>query len=245
MFEQSLLELAARNGRRKWTVAVSSAAQCGFVGLMILMPMLFTEAGPKLMRHMTIGPPPGRSESQPPGPRPRAQVRSEFAAGRLQMPIQIPDQIYTSSVPELAISDPGGVGVSGVPGSPGGGSVWGGTGTLMSHRVEPPPQPRPQPPVVTQRHKVGGDVQAAMAISRPQPLYPQLAKHARIQGVVRLEAIISKAGTIEHLQVLSGHPMLIPSALDAVRQWRYRPTILNGEPVEVVTTIEVHFTLSQ
>ena len=102
--------------------------------------------------------------------------------------------------------------------------------------------PKPRPAV--QQIRVG-TMEPAMVISRPQPLYPQLAKQARIQGVVRLEAIISKNGTIERLQLLSGHPLLVPSALDAVKQWRYRPTILNGEPVEVVTTIEVHFTLSQ
>ena len=110
--------------------------------------------------------------------------------------------------------------------------------------VETPPPPKPQPPSATRRIKVGGDVQSALAISRPQPVYPPLARQARIQGVVRLEAIISKTGAIENLKVVQGHTLLIPAAVDAVKQWRYRPTILNGEPVEVITTIEVHFTLT-
>ena len=86
---------------------------------------------------------------------------------------------------------------------------------------------------------------SAMAISRPNPIYPPLAKQARIQGMVRLEAEISKQGTIESLRVVSGHPLLVQAALDAVKQWRYKPTILNNEPVAVATTIDVNFTLSQ
>jgi periplasmic protein TonB len=96
-----------------------------------------------------------------------------------------------------------------------------------------------------QRIRVGGNVQQANPIKRVQPLYPPLAKQARIQGVVHLTAIISKDGTIQNLQVISGHPLLVPSALAAVKQWVYKPTLLNNEPVEVITQIDVNFTLSQ
>jgi protein TonB len=81
-------------------------------------------------------------------------------------------------------------------------------------------------------------------IRRVQPTYPPLARSARIQGSVVLYALISKAGTMENLHVLSGHPMLAPAALDAVSQWRYRPYILNNEPIEVETQITVNFWLS-
>jgi protein TonB len=81
-------------------------------------------------------------------------------------------------------------------------------------------------------------------IYRPQPVYPPLARSARVQGAVLLQAIISREGTIEHLQVLSGHPMLVQAAINAVRQWRYRPYVLNGEPVEVETQVTVNFVLS-
>ena len=84
-----------------------------------------------------------------------------------------------------------------------------------------------------------------MLIDKPRPVYPPEAKQARIQGLVRLDAIIAKDGTIANLSVESGHPLLVPAALDAVRHWVYKPTLLNGEPVEVVTTIDVNFTLSQ
>jgi protein TonB len=81
-------------------------------------------------------------------------------------------------------------------------------------------------------------------INRVQPSYPPLARQTRISGTVRLHAIISKAGTVQQLEVMSGHPLLVQAALDAVRQWKYRPTTLNGEPVEVDTTIDVIFSLN-
>ncbi len=81
-------------------------------------------------------------------------------------------------------------------------------------------------------------------IHKVQPVYPPLARAARIQGAVVIRAIISRNGTIENLQTLSGHPMLVGAALDAVRQWRYRPYILNGDPVEVETQVTVNFSLS-
>jgi protein TonB len=85
---------------------------------------------------------------------------------------------------------------------------------------------------------------AANIISQQKPVYPPLAKMARQQGVVKFEAMISKEGTIEELKLISGPPLLIQAATDAVKQWRYRPTILNGEPVEVQTTIDVNFALN-
>ena len=86
---------------------------------------------------------------------------------------------------------------------------------------------------------------AAKLIRQPKPVYPPLAKQARIQGTVRFNAVIGKDGTIQNLTLVSGHPLLVPSAQDAVRQWLYQPTTLNGEAVEVVTQIDVNFTLSQ
>jgi protein TonB len=80
-------------------------------------------------------------------------------------------------------------------------------------------------------------------IRKVLPEYPPLARSARIQGPVVLQAMISKEGVIENLRVVTGHPMLVPAAIDAVRQWRYRPYILNNEPVEVETQITVNFGL--
>jgi protein TonB len=77
------------------------------------------------------------------------------------------------------------------------------------------------------------------------PIYPQLARQARVSGTVELVGVIAKDGTVRQLNVISGHPLLIPAAVDAVKQWTYRPTLLSGEPVEVVAPITVHFILGQ
>jgi len=103
--------------------------------------------------------------------------------------------------------------------------------------VEKPPTPS--------RIRVGGNVAAASLIRKIQPVYPQLAKQARVQGSVHFTAIIGKDGTIQNLQLIGGHPLLVQAAQDAVKQWLYKPTLLNGDPVEVVTQIDVNFTLSQ
>jgi TonB family protein len=108
----------------------------------------------------------------------------------------------------------------------------------------PPVAVSPQPPPPAERVRVDGNAQQANLISRTKPTYPPLARQARIQGVVKLEAVINKDGSVENLTVVSGHPLLIQAALDAVRHWRYKPTIRNGVPVEVVTTVDVNFKLA-
>ncbi|MBY0505484.1 MAG: TonB family protein [Bryobacteraceae bacterium] len=117
-------------------------------------------------------------------------------------------------------------------------------------RVAPPPAAETKPvavvkPVPSKPTPVGGSVQAAKLIYQVKPVYPPLARQARIQGTVRLQAVIARDGTIQNLVLSSGHPLLVQSALEAVRQWRYRATTLNGENVEVMTQIDVNFTLSQ
>jgi protein TonB len=135
----------------------------------------------------------------------------------------------------------------GVPGGAAGGVIGGIIGSVASAAPPPPPPPVKEAPkpVTPQRIRVGGNVQQAKLIRQPRPAYPPLAKQARIQGTVRFNAIIGKDGTIQNLTLVSGHPLLVPAATDAVKQWVYQPTLLNGEPVEVVTQIDVNFTLSQ
>ena len=93
--------------------------------------------------------------------------------------------------------------------------------------------------------RVGGSVQQTRLVSQSRPVYPVEAKQARIQGVVQLSATIAKDGAVRNLEVIGGHPLLVQAAMDAVRQWVYQPTLLNGQPVEVITQIDVNFTLSQ
>jgi serine/threonine-protein kinase len=110
--------------------------------------------------------------------------------------------------------------------------------------VTPSPAPPPEPKA-PQRIQVSSGVEAGHVISRPPPAYPPLAKMARIQGVVRLDGVVGKDGTIQELKVISGHPLLVTAAMDAVKNWRYQPTLINGEPVEVETEIDVTFTLAE
>jgi TonB family protein len=95
------------------------------------------------------------------------------------------------------------------------------------------------------RIRIGGNVQQAKLLVKVTPVYPPEAKAQRIEGQVRLEATLGKDGKVENLQVLSGDPLLAAAALDAVRQWQYQTTLLNGDPVEVVTEIAVNFTLAK
>ncbi len=93
--------------------------------------------------------------------------------------------------------------------------------------------------------RVSTSVQAALLIFGPKPVYPPLAKAVRVHGTVRLQAVIGLDGNIRDLRLTSGPPLLVKAALDAVQQWRYRPTVLNGSPVEVATEVDVNFTLTQ
>jgi TonB family protein len=104
---------------------------------------------------------------------------------------------------------------------------------------------RALPEMPAPRLRIGGNVLAARAISKVQPVYPTEARRQHISGTVRMHAIIAKDGSIKNLEVLAGHPSLVDAALDAVRQWRYQPTLLEGEPVEIDTTIDVTFSLNR
>ncbi len=114
--------------------------------------------------------------------------------------------------------------------------------------LAPPPPAKPpakkEEPVVS-RLAIGGQVLAAQILNRVQPVYPPLARQARIDGVVQLHGVISREGRIVSLRVISGHPLLTKAALDAVSQWTYKPTYLNGQPIEVEAPIEVRFVLSR
>jgi TonB family protein len=115
--------------------------------------------------------------------------------------------------------------------------------TGMAASTLPPPPPPSDPNV--KRITIGGNVQQAKLITQPRPAYPALAKQARISGVVQLQALIGVDGRVKNLQVISGHPLLIPPSLEAVQQWVYEKTLLNGAPVEVLTQIDVNYTLSE
>lgn len=251
MFEQTFVDGTGKTNKPA-AVALSFGIQAGLIFLVVILPMIFFEGlQPTQLAGMLVAPPPPPPPPPPPAAEPIKVVKvipRQFDAGRLVAPKQIPKDIAMIKEEELPPSM-GAVGVvggvpGGVPGGTPGGVIGGIIGSVPSAAPPPPPPAAPKPPPPPQRIRVGGNVQAANIAKMVRPAYPPLAKQARIQGTVRFNAFIAKDGTIQNLQVVSGHPLLIPSATEAVRQWVYKPTLLNGEPVEVQTQIDVNFTLS-
>jgi len=224
---------------------VSFAIQVVIVGVMVLIPLIFTEALPKaqLMTFLVAPPPP------PPPPPPAAapvkivhQVQTDIINGQLRTPTKIPQKVQMikeDEAPPPVMATTGVVG--GVPGGVPGGSMGGVLGSIASAGANVAALPKIATP---QRVRVSSGVQSGLLVRKVQPTYPPLARQARIQGTVVLQAQISKNGDIENLQLISGHPMLAPAAIEAVKQWKYKPYLLNGEPVEVETTVQVNFSLA-
>src|SRR5438445_6011092 len=244
MFEDSLIESGGRlRTKRGATTVFSFVLQVALIGVLVLLPLLFTEALPKtqLMTFLVAPPPP------PPPPPPAAapikvvkQVKTNIIDNQLRTPTKIPEKVQMIKEDEAPppVMASGGV-VGGVPGGIPGGQMGGVIGGIISST------PVAVPKVATpQRVRVSQGVTQGLLIKKIQPPYPPLARQARIQGQVVLQAEISKDGSIQNLRLISGHPMLAPSAIEAVKQWRYKPYYLNGEPVEVETQITVIFSLS-
>ncbi len=244
MFEDSLLESGGRlKTKRGRTTTFAIILEIALIGVMVLMPLIFTEALPKqqLMTFLVAPPPP------PPPPPPAAapikvvkQIQTDIVNGALRTPTKIPQKVQMikeEDAPPPSMASAGVVG--GVPGGIPGGQMGGVIGGIISST------PVAVPKVATpQRVRVSAGVTSGLLIRKVQPNYPPLARQARISGTVVLRAVISKDGSIENLSLVSGHPMLAPAAIDAVKQWKYKPYLLNGEPVEVDTEVQVNFSLA-
>ena len=244
MFEDSLIESGGKlKTKRGFTSIISFAIQIMIVGVMVLIPLIFTEALPKgtTLFMLVAHPPP------PPPPPPAAApvrvvkvVQTDIINGELRTPTKIPkkiEMIKEEEAPPPAMASTGVVG--GVPGGVPGGSMGGVIGSVLS--ATPVAVPKMATPT---RVRVSSGLSSGLLIRKVSPTYPPLARQARIQGTVILQAQISKDGSIQNLQLISGHPMLAPAAIEAVKQWKYKPYLLNGEPVEVETQVQVNFTLA-
>jgi protein TonB len=243
MFVESLLEsYAPQAGRRRWTTLASFLVQALGIGLLILLPLFYTEALPNLLRYGELtGPPPGEPPATAAQPETRraSEVASEMVGTTVLEPARVPAHVTMLTDEAPPAPNLGGFGV------PGGTGVPGGSGSsLLPSILSTTLVPAPEPPRPTKPVRVSGGVMPGFLISQVKPTYPPLAKAARVQGDVMLTAVISRDGTIENLHVLSGHPMLVAAAIEAVRRWRYRPYLLNGQPVEVETQIVVNFRLA-
>ncbi len=247
MFADSLLDFGVQRKRKFFATTTSFIVNCLVIVLMLAVPLMFTEELPRaqLLTFLVAPPPP------PPPPPPAAaevqrvvhQIQTDMLNnGELRTPSKIPQKIQMIKEDEAPPPMPsnGGV-VGGVPGGIPGGQLGGVIGSVISATNSAVPR---FVPVVPQRIRISQGVTKGLLIHREEPNYPPLARAARVQGEVVLSAVIDTNGQIQNLQLVSGHPMLVPAAISAVKQWRYKPYLLNGQPVEVETTITVIFTLS-
>ncbi len=243
MFADSMLEVSwAQRSRRSLSTLSSFGLQAVILGLLLLLPLLRTVGLPSshtLPTPVSWGAPP------PAAPVQRyvtTVVQSNLADDVLITPPSIPRHVAvieeTTAPPQVSYNDV--VGVDGGLGSGTREGVWRSVADSAPRAVLPPP-PAPAPP--TRVFRISSILQGSL-IHSVQPVYPALARTARIQGSVVLSAVISKSGTMENVRVVRGHPMLVGAAVDAVSQWRYRPYILNDEAIEVETQITVNFTLA-
>ena len=247
MFSDSLLDFGETRKRRAFATTTSFIFNCVAIGVMLIMPLVFTDNLPKaqLLTFLVAPPPP-----PPPPPPAAAQVQKVvrqletdmLSTGALRTPSKIPTKVEMikeeEAPPPMAAT--GGV-VGGVPGGIPGGQLGGVIGGIVNSTSAAVPK---FVPVVPQRVRISQGVTKGLLIHRVEPAYPPLARAARVQGEVVLSAVIDVNGQITNLQLVSGHPMLVPSAIAAVRQWHYKPYLLNGTPVEVETTITVIFSLT-
>jgi len=257
MFEQMIF--AEPRGRKKWPMLVALAGQVALIGALVLIPMLTVQQLPlPELSTVLVAPPPPPPPPPPPAPAAATAPRAahvtvrHFDANQLFAPKAVPKTV--SVLPDLPAEPAEAPSVAGVQGGVAGGQIGGVVGGVLGgviggvpSAVLPPPPPPPakaSEPATPKVIRGGGQVEAAKVISAPPPVYPVLARDARVGGTVHLDAVIGEDGHIENLKVLSGPPLLIEAAINAVKQWTYRPTILNGKPVKIETQIMVNFQLS-
>jgi periplasmic protein TonB len=248
IFSDCLLEFGPQRKRKALATTTSLLFNCLVIALILAVPLMFTEELPKtqLLTFLVAPPPP------PPPPPPAAAAEAQkvlsriqtdvLNTGELRTPTRIPQKIQMireDDAPPAMVS--GGV-VGGVPGGIPGGQLGGVIGSVLSSTASMAAVPK-FVPATPQRVRVSAGVTKGMCIHREDPPYPPLARAARVQGDVVLTALINANGEIQNLQLVSGHPMLVPAAMAAVKTWRYKPYLLNGQPVEVETTITVIFSL--
>lgn len=251
LFEDSLLEASSgQRKRRTCTTLLACVLQCLLVGVLILIPLWFTDVLPKqqLLTFLEAPPPP-----PPPPPAAPAQkavrvvkVTSDIANGQLRTPGRIPAKVQMIKEDDATpptISE--GV-VGGVPGGVPGGQIGGVIGGIISSNSSLAAVPTlSKPAAMPRRVRISQGVSRGLLVYRIEPPYPVLAQKAHIQGTVVLTALIDKEGIIQDLQVVSGHPLLAPAAIEAVKHWRYKPFLLNGQPVGVETSVTVNFRFSE
>jgi protein TonB len=245
LFSQSLVEDSAQDRQRRfWTRFWSTSAQVGVLFVLVLIPLWFTDALPvQQLATFLVAPPPPPPPPPPAAPTIKVQkIVSEVVNGQLLTPNKIPRSVKMIKEEEAPPPMSGMGVIGGVEGGVPGGQVGGVIGSILSSTRNSGTTVAVAAPAKPMR--ISSGVSEGMLVQKIEPAYPVIAQRAHIQGTVRLQAIISRQGTIENLQLIEGHPMLVPAAIDAVKQWKYRPYVLNGEPLPVETIVIVNFHLS-
>lgn len=241
MFEDSLLPSHNGQQRRTWATTLSFVIELVLLGAAVLAPLLYTDALPYHALNVIIeapAPPPAAPAPRAPSAAAHEPGRSEINDGQVIMPQVIPrtiKEIHDDAAGPDSLRD-------GVQGGVPGPTSDGAGDRLLAQMLRSIPAAVPKA-AAPRTVRVSSGVAEGLLIRQVRPQYPALARTARIQGTVVLQATIGRDGSIQDLRVVSGHPLLAQAALDAVRQWRYRPYRLNDEAVEVDTTINVNFTL--
>ena len=228
------------SARRGWTTLASFTMQALALSLLFAISLIWIERPPQVRWLELTAPaaftPPAAEQPARAHNAPAAAAASNPHPGEIIAPQWIPRQIAVSADSDSVPAAPDFSSIGRGPGR--------GPGDGVPHGIgDPIPAVIPARPAMVKPLLVSHLAEANL-LHKVQPSYPTLARQAHVQGTVELRAIISKAGTIENLVVVRGHPMLAPAAIDAVRQWRYRPYLLNNEPIEVETEITVNFVLS-
>lgn len=233
MFQEMIISGAQGTTRthKRWTIAASALAQSAIWGVLILVPLLYTEALPNgMLKTLIVAPPvPVVPAAAIPLKNRRTRI---IPLSRVTAPAFVPRHIHgEAGEPPVEYVDRENDDATG-------------RNDLMDlFRSPKPPVPIAPEKETARPLVIGGSVEAASLINRVLPKYPEIARLNHVSGTVALSAIIARDGTVRELAYVSGPALLIKPAMDAVRQWRYRPTLLDGSPVEVETTIDVVFSL--
>lgn len=246
LFKSSLIEKnQMKSGSRPTQVFVSVVFHVIVIAMPILLSLYYTDTInlKQFTATLLVAPPP--PPPPPPAAAPVVKVvpvkRVFMTAGKLVAPRYVPEKVAMIKEAPIPDSDLGAVGgvPGGVPGGTMGGVIGGVIGGVLSKGIAPVAPAGPKKPV-----RVGGRIRAPKPVYQPAPTYPVIARQARITGVVVIDCVLDEQGNVEEMKVVSGPPLLYQAAMDAVKRWRYEPTLLNDTPISVQMIVNVTFQLN-
>ncbi|MBI4473801.1 MAG: TonB family protein [Acidobacteria bacterium] len=249
MFQDLPATFPERDQYKKRSIISSAVVHTVLVGLLILIPLVAPQSIGQndllIALVMTLPPPPPPpppAPEVPPQVQPQVEIIKTIVPEGMVAPTEIPREIARIIDDAPAPTAPGVVGGTGT-GRVGGiiGGILARNAALEAAAAPPPPPPPPVVAAPIKPVRVGGAIQEPRIVKLVQPVYPALAARARVTGMVVLEAVVTDAGTVDEIKVISGHPLLVEAAIACVRQWLYEPTLLNGVPVPVILTAKVSF----